>query len=61
MHAWLSCGTAFLAARRPGGLQRALIHYQHAVRDLANALSGTGMSSPEWKLATVLLLHTFEV
>lgn len=61
MHAWLSCGTAFVTRAQPGGIQKALVHYQQAVKGLATALSVTGLTSPEWKVATVLLLHTFEV
>ncbi|THX48773.1 hypothetical protein D6D06_08923 [Aureobasidium pullulans] len=60
MHAWLSCGTAFVTRAQPGGIQKALVHYQQAVKGLATALSVTGLTSPEWKVATVLLLHTFE-
>ncbi|KAI5194270.1 hypothetical protein E4T39_08701 [Aureobasidium subglaciale] len=60
MHAWLCCGTAFVTGARPDGIRRALIHYQQAVQGLATALSVTGLTSPEWKVATTLLLHTFE-
>jgi hypothetical protein len=61
MHAWLSCGTAFVTKAEPGGVQKALVHYQQAVSGLATALTETGLTSPEWKVAATLLLHTFEV
>jgi hypothetical protein len=61
MHAWLSCGTAFVTKAEPGGAQKALVHYQHAVSGLATALTETGLTSPEWKVAATLLLHVFEV
>ncbi|KAI4716026.1 hypothetical protein E4T48_07771 [Aureobasidium sp. EXF-10727] len=60
MHAWLSCGTAFVTRAQPGGIQKALVHYQQAVKGLATALTETGLTSPEWKVAATLLLHTFE-
>lgn len=60
MHAWLSCGTAFVTKAEPGGVQKALVHYQQAVKGLATALTETGLTSPEWKVAATLLLHTFE-
>lgn len=61
MHAWLSCGTAFVNKAQPGGIQKALVHYQQAVKGLATALTETGLTQPEWKVAATLLLHTFEV
>lgn len=61
MHAWLSCGTAFVTKAEPGGIQKALVHYQQAVKGLATALTETGLSGAEWKVAATLLLHTFEV
>lgn len=61
MHAWLSCGTAFVTKAEPGGIQKALVHYQQAVKGLATALTETGLTAPEWKVAATLLLHTFEV
>lgn len=60
LHAWIACAGLPHAYRDPTVRSRFLVHYDEAVRGLAETLRADDFKSEEWMQATILSLHIFE-
>jgi hypothetical protein len=70
-HTWIACSLSTIAPETPYWQRKALAHHVQALSDLRKAITEEQkLSEPErwdseavaeWKPATVLLLHMFEV
>ena len=57
----ISCGAALVSQRQPSWAQVAVQHHSRALRGLAKDLQETSQLATESTLATIMLLHLFEV